>query len=179
MALALLAWPGLFWAGYSVPRLVIFVIGATALALKGLDLKKQSFIPMAVLMLVAVNSAIYAPDAYNSLVGQYNGYTLGLMGMFIAMVFYLGSGEDISILPYVGVVIGLHALYQIAIGQTVAGRAVGLIGHPAHTGIVLAVLLPLSKSYVKSLAMVLGLLACGSRGAMLAGVIGLWVAKCD
>jgi len=185
IAVSLLAYSPLFASVFAIPKLIVLSLGAgalcLALALKG-RVRRVGLVGMLALGYYLL-SAMYADDRYLAVVGNYNDYSLGLLGVGIALAFYLYPDINIEFtinaLALGGVVIGMIALYQWGMIplMTLNGRAIGTIGSPVSLGVLLAILLPIafSKSRIYALAILLGILASGSRGALLAGVAGTMV----
>ena len=185
IAVSLLAYSPLFVSVFAIPKLIVLSLGAgalcLALALKG-KIRGVGLVGMLALGYYLL-SAVFADDKYLAIVGNYNDYSLGLLGVFIALTFFLYPDVDkdktIEILSLAGVGIGLIALYQWGLipSMTLNGRAIGTIGSPVSLGVLLAILLPIafSRSKIYAIAILLGIIASGSRGAILAGVAGTMV----
>ncbi len=134
----------------------------------------------AVVFLCAIVVCAYAAsDPYLALVGRSNSYALGLLGAMLALVYFMTADGDGRLLSLAGAVLGLYAFAQwagINSGLNLAGnRPVATIGSPVDLGLILAMLLPssLCRSRVMALAICLGLMATGSRGAWIAGAAGV------
>lgn len=190
LAVALIVYSQMFASMFAIPKLIVLGLGAgalcLALALKG-RVRKMSLTAI-VMLSVYLLSAVFADDKYLAFVGNYNDYSIGILGITIATIFYLYTDIDIdktiTMLSIAGAIVGLHALVQAGIFNSdllpYSGRAYGTIGSPVSLGIVLAILLPVaySKSNVYALAVLLGILASGSRGALLASVAGCMIYRC-
>ena len=179
--LGLLAYSGAFRAAYAVPKLAVLSIGAVVLAASVVfGGKTKDPKPVALMMAVIAVCAIFADDQWLAIAGRYNSYAMGMMGIGIAMLYYLASSGETRILPLVGAAMGIHAFAQYAGVLPGAewfqgSRAIGTIGSPVDLGLILAMLLPLawSKSLVYAVAVGLGIIATGSRGALIAGAAGI------
>ena len=175
VTVALLAYSYAFSAPFCVPKLIVLGIGLIEMSVRVLrtgEVNSGLIFPAFLLLAVALFSTAPSPDPLLSILGRYNSYALGLMGMSIVLMYYLAG--DCSGIELAGPLIGLHAFYQWAMDLSpIVGRAVGLMGSPVDLGIVLAILAPIQKSWPGLLAIGLGLLATGSRGAVLAAAAGL------
>ncbi len=123
-------------------------------------------------LLVAAFSAAYSINPTLSVIGLPGFWTYGLMSMAcycLLMTMDIGT----SWLKWLGVLLSIHALAQQLnldplVGKAVlqSGRSVAWIGSPIDLGALLAMAAPVSGAWLPLILM--GLLASGSRGAMLA-----------
>lgn len=164
----------------------VLVIGAIVFAvLFALDRPVGAgklLIPSAAFLLAYAISAQFADDKWLALVGRHNSYALGMVGMSLVLIYHIAStGVDLEWMGVAGALLGVHALAQVCgidgkyAAALTGNRAIGTMGSPVDLGIVLAMLLPvsLSRSLVYGAAVGLGILATGSRGALLSGTIGV------
>ena len=119
-------------------------------------------------------SASLSPDPWLSIVGRYNAYAWGLLGLSLcAIVFY----SELGLLFPVAVVLAGHAV--LTVNGSGVNRAMGLIGSPVDLGTILAACI-LSEIPGKSrwrwaggLLMLYALYLTGTRGAWLGLFIGI------
>lgn len=187
IAVSLFAYSHLFVAAFAVPKLIVLGLGAgalcLALALEG-KVRRMSTLTWVVLGCYLL-SALFADDKPLAFIGNYNDYSHGFLGIAIASIFFLYPDHDKemteNIIALCAAVIGVFAFYQWSVSHQYMcltnGRAIGSIGSPVSLGIVLAILMPLaySKSNVYALAVAMGIIASGSRGALLASVAGTMI----
>ena len=196
LMVAIFAFTGNMMAGFSLFKVLVLSLGLIVISFSAAMSAKITIGPVfwlgVVFLGVSVLSAAFCDDPWLAIIGRYNSYALGILGLCIALLYHLAGG-DISILPLTGAILGLIAFIQYVglgpvhfLGQVIlpptsdltGNRAYATIGSPTQLGAVLAMTLPLTGSLVYSLAIILGLLATGSRGAILAAGMGLLVAKC-
>lgn len=179
VALALLAYSYAFSAPFCVPKLLILGVGLLEMSIRVIrtgEINSGLVIPGLAFILACILSTIFSADPLLSIMGRYNSYALGLIGIAVCFLYYLAG--DSRLLYLAGPVMGLHAFHQWASGESpIVGRAIGTAGSPVDLGIILAMLAPLQKSNVCLFAVVLGLLATGSRGAWLAAAAGLYARR--
>ncbi len=187
VGMALFAYSFSFAAPYSIPKLLVLSFGAVVLAIWG-QANYSKVGRSAALLIGAVGLSALVGDKYLAVVGRYNSYALGLVGLCLAFVYLTHTSKDeeaIDILALVGAVLGVHALAQVvgfdsSLSSSLTGnRAIGTIGSPVHLGLILAMLLPiaLDRSKVYAVSIALGLLATGSRGAWLAALVGVAISS--
>jgi O-antigen ligase len=149
-------------------------------------------------LFVACLSAAASSDPSTSLRGRYDSYAYGLWGMtLLAAVFQLAArfarGREADRLPWViwsaacvggyGVLqkLGVDPIFHLK-GLPMGGRAVSTLGSPVDLGALLALIFPLAlwrldaerrpPYAVAALLVAGGIVACGSRGALLAAGVG-------
>ncbi len=154
--------------------------------------------PLFACLAAAALSALNADDPATSLRGRYDSYAAGLWGLtLVAAVAQLGAraarGREEAparLLLWAAVIVAAYAVLQRAGIDPVfrlkalptRGRAVSTLGSPVDLGALLALLLPLALrrldvergalSVLCAATIAGGLLASGSRGALLAAGVG-------
>ena len=201
-SLALLAHSMLFASGFAIPKLLVLSLGLLPMAWAAwrgapVDLHRSCFVSGLLFLFAVATSLVFAEDGWLGLVGRYNNFTWGLLGVAIAFFYHLAAASSagveeagltrenvrgLRVIAAAGAVLGVYAVAQgqglTAIPSTLAGgRAIGTIGSPTDLGLVLALILPIAVdvSPVYALGVTLGLAASGARGAWLAAAIGLLV----
>ena len=194
---ALFAYSSMFNAPYAVPKVAVLVIGAVAItvaACMGSWVGIGRLAPAGVVLLVTLGvSLMFANDPWVGLFGRYNSYSLGMAGLGLALIFYLascgGGSWGLDLIAVSGAILGLHAFAQWCgfdaklSSQITGNRSIGTMGSPVDMGIVLAAILPVSasRSNVYAVAVALGILGTGSRGAIISAVLGVlaWRYRCE
>ena len=185
---SLFAYHPSFTAPYSMPKLAILAIGLAVMSTaviggvqvdSGRPLMANGFIMLGVCLV----SALFAKDKWLAFAGNHNSYALGLLGITISFCYHIAAagGKPNGIIPLAGAIMGIHGFAQWAgfdasiSSQITGNRAIGTIGSPVFLGTILGVIMPLAieKSWTYALAVSLGLMATGSRGAWIAAVIGI------
>lgn len=198
--LGLLTYSKSFASGFSVPRLLVFALGlvpfAAYVAAGGaVDLRRSLFKPALPLLAVMLVSLAMSTEPWVGLVGRYNGFALGVLGVAIALAYHVaaasvGEGRGhaetergLRLIAAAGAFIGVHAFAQwqgfdAELTKNLAGhRGISTIGSPVDLGMLLAMLLPIAvaASPVYGIAVALGLVASGARGAWIGAAAGMVV----
>ena len=182
---AIFVYSNSFTETFTAPKLLVLSLGLFLIAICKEIRTGPVFWAGILFIVVNLLSTIFGVDHYLGIVGKYNNYGLGILGLTIALLYHSASG-DISILPLAGSILGLLTLSQyfgicplkgIEFSDLTGNRAYSTLGSPTNCGLILAMILPLSGSLVYSLAIILGLLATGSRGALMAAGIGTLIAR--
>lgn len=188
---SLFAYSLAFTAPFAVPKLIVLCLGAMAIAaliVSGdpVDQGRSMIVPGLLLAGVCVMSAMTSAHPALAIVGRYNAYALGLLGLGLAILYNLAASSMIGLgelIPIAGAILGAHAFAQflgydaVLTSTRTLGRAISTIGHPVDLGLVLAMCLPFASGRLKYLAVpiALGLFATGSRGAWIAAAAALAV----
>lgn len=190
-----------FSAAFSMPKLMIYALGLLPMAWYvckdgKIDLRPAIFWHACVLGAVMAVSCCLGPEPWLGLVGRYNSYALGLLGLAIALAYHVGSasawgsgtgiGYDkrgLRLIAAACAVLGVYAFAQYgglfgnAMFKVTGDRAIGTIGSPTDLGLILALVFPIAceLSPVYGVAIALGLVASGSRGAWVGAGAGMMV----
>jgi len=131
---------------------------------------------------VCVVSTAFPSNPVRSALGGYNDLSYGLLAMVLyTLIFYWGATTNhpkryLALAGYVALVVALLAVFEkyeifpIRMVKLPDGRAVSTIGQPVHLGTYLAASLPLVPGWGVIL-MLLGIVASGSRGAVVAVLV--------
>lgn len=184
---ALFAYSTSVYASFSLPKLAVLVLGVIPFAVaiyrgRAVRFDRGAAVALAVFGAVALASAWQSSDFYLSIVGRYNCYTWGLLGLFLAVCYYacaVSFGQDLDLDWYAlaGVAMAGYALAQrfgIVAIPTFGGRVIATLGSAYTLGMALAVISPLvlRRSMVGYGFMVAAILATDCRGALIAAAFG-------
>lgn len=189
--LSLFAYSWAFTSPYAMPKMIVLAFGAMVIASMmvaryPVRLDRSAFVTGLVMLGVVLISALFSENVPLGMVGRWNSYALGLMGLGMVFLYHIASTsvDGIGLLGLAGAVIGLHSLAQAAgvdasLLNRVLGRSIGTMGHPVDLGIILAMCLPFAvrESKIYATAIVLGLLATGSRGAWISSAAGIAICQ--
>lgn len=180
-------WSSSMPAGFVIPKLLIVsacvMLAAAALALDPVERCRRLDLPMLACLAALAISCWFSVDWRLSLEGRYGHWELGAWACLLyAALLSLSAAAPVprGIVGALGAILGLQAYLQtqgldpfVRPDALPAGlRAIGTIGNPPSLGALLAMLAmvagPLQIPFIMA-----GLVASGSRGAVLAAAMGL------
>lgn len=189
---ALLVFDPRIRAGYTIPKLAVLAMGLVLAGMGSGRRRRGMDWALALVWGSLALSTLASIDPWASVVGRYNDFSHGLWAMALATGFLLlgtrvRTDTPLLLLSGFGVLVGAWTFAQRMAGVDLrtGGRALGPLGDPIATGLVLACLAPLCLRFRfrwLTLAVVAaGIWATGNRGsagAALAGVVTfLWLVR--
>jgi hypothetical protein len=157
---------------YSVGKLLTFAAGAV-LACRARRLPDE----FVLLLGFSCASAAWAFDTWASVLGIPNDWSSGVLGLcIVGLAWCAASPEIASAARVVACLVAALAFCERIWGGPLGDRAVATIGSPVHLGAYLALFVP-GASLAALPFLVLGLIASGSRAAMIAAAVGLSVRR--
>lgn len=158
--------------GYTLPKLLL--LSTVGFLVKGP--RATSFDrPLLWFWMILIVSTIFSVDPYYSIVGRYNDWAHGLVGMAVLTTcLLLGASQEKTDLKPLARLAYVLAVWALAERFHTGLRASGPIGDPVALGTLLALLAPIVKlENVYALPLIAGgLWATGSRGAWIGALIG-------